>query len=123
MYSRFPKRPEHPIRIPEHYSGCAFSEAEPKEPDIDIPLSPAPQDPPDGESFAPSPPPPPNNPPEAPPKPPHSELSSLFGGSLSLFQGGLNFEELLLIGLIILLSRTEQDSDVILWLALLLFCK
>ncbi len=37
--------------------------------------------------------------------------------------GGIRFEELLLIGLIILLARTEQGSDVILWLALLLFCK
>ena len=35
---------------------------------------------------------------------------------------GLGFEELLLIGLIILLAHGEQSSNVTTWLALLLFC-
>ncbi len=38
------------------------------------------------------------------------------------FAHGIGFDELLIIGLILLLSRTEQDSDAVLWLALLLFC-
>lgn len=109
MYSRFPRRSEHPLQIPEHYSGCAFSESEPI-------ISPQPEPPPPEQHD--------DSPKEAPPpKPPRSELPSLFGNSLSFLGGGLNFEELLLIGLILLLSRSEQDSDVILWLALLLFCK
>ncbi|MBR7098221.1 MAG: hypothetical protein IKC59_02305 [Clostridia bacterium] len=108
MYSRFPRHSERPIQIPEHYSGCAFSENEPIK------------------SSLPKPPPPEQHddaPTEAQPPRTRSELPSLFGNSMSLFGGGLNFEELLLIGLILLLSHSEQDSDVILWLALLLFCK
>ena len=49
-------------------------------------------------------------------------LRSLFGGRLPAFPGGMAFDELLL-GLILLLSHNDQQSDVILWLALLLFCK
>lgn len=109
MYSRFPRDRERPIQLPEHYSGCAFSE--PPQPDPAPPVPSAPPPPQVGET---------------PPKsesPPHREVASLFSKPLALFSDGLQFEELLLIGLIILLSRSEQDSDVILWLALLLFCK
>ena len=51
-------------------------------------------------------------------------FQGLFGhmGNTFPFTHGLGFDELLLIGLIILLSRNEADSDVVLWLALLLFC-
>ena len=106
MYSRFPKPSDRPIRLPEHYSGCAFSDAEP------IPHAPPPQ---------PSPCPPKEQ--EDSPSGMKGEITSIFGRSLNLFSGGLQFEELLLIGLILLLARSEQESDVILWLALLLFCK
>ena len=108
MYSRFPRHSERPLQIPEHYSGCAFSESEPIKPSPPEPPPPTPHD---------------DAPTEAPPPKPRLELPSLFGNSMSLLGGGLNFEELLLIGLILLLARSEQDSDVILWLALLLFCK
>ena len=109
MYSRFPRNSERPIRLPDHYSGCAFSETD------------------EVTSPPPSPPPVTNTP--SPPKEEPSkncakgEILPIFGKPLHLFSGGLQFEELLLIGLIILLAHTEQDSDVILWLALLLFCK
>ena len=51
-------------------------------------------------------------------------FQGLFGhmGNAFPFGHGMGFDELLIIGLIILLSRTEQESDVVLWLALLLFC-
>ena len=105
MYSRFPKPSDRPIRLPEHYSGCAFSEAEPN-------------------PHAPPPPSPcPKKEREDSPSCMKGEITSVFGRSLNLFSGGLQFEELLLIGLILLLARSEQESDVILWLALLLFCK
>ena len=110
MYSRFPRNHDRPIQLPEHYSGCAFSEH--SEPDLPPPAPSVPPSPQVRETRSPHEPP-----------PPHREIASLFSKPLALFSDGLQFEELLLIGLIILLSRSEQDSDVILWLALLLFCK
>jgi hypothetical protein len=77
---------------------------------------------------------PPSEPPSKTPSPPvekdlprshdsiKGDVASLFAGPLSLFDS-LHFEELFLIGLIILLARSDQGSDVVLWLALLLFCK
>ena len=38
------------------------------------------------------------------------------------FSHGIGFDELLILGLILLLSQNEADSDLILWLILLLFC-
>lgn len=109
MYSRFPKNSDRPIRLPEHYSGCAFTECEEKETPPPLPIS---QEPPHEDKKTPM---------EAPRLP--LGVASIFTRALPFSSGGLNFEELLLIGLIILLARTEQESDVILWLALLLFCK
>ena len=113
MYSRPHKSPEPPIHLPENYSGCAFS------PMADDKIqSPAPPPVPIPEKVSP--------PPEKDLPKPHDsikkEVTSLFAGPISLFDS-LHFEELLLIGLIILLARSDQGSDVILWLALLLFCK
>ena len=52
-----------------------------------------------------------------------SPFSNLFGslGSAFPFSHGLGFEELLIIGLILLISQSDTDDDVILLLALLLF--
>ncbi len=113
MYSRPHRQSEQPIHVPENYSGCAFSPAT--------------------DDRIQNPTPTPNTVAEVPPPPKEKELpnpqssiktdvTSLFSGPLNML-GGIRFEELLLIGLIILLARTEQGSDVILWLALLLFCK
>lgn len=51
-------------------------------------------------------------------------FQGLFGhmGNAFPFGHGIGFDELLIIGLIILLSHTDEGSDVVLWLALLLFC-
>lgn len=99
MYSRYPDR------LPEHYSGCAFRQGREDRPPISVPFSEAP------------PPPPP------PPKPQEKPSCDLFGGVLPALPGGLESDELLLIGLILLLARSGEGSDVLPWLALLLFCK
>ncbi len=147
MYSRFPRSSDRPIRLPEHYSGCAFSASPPsmppsERPPIPVPFSPASPEPEERrdddiaeeENKAVPPPPGGSGPaPEAerkkdehPPFVPSvlpEGLRSLFGGRLPAFPGGMAFDELLLLGLILLLSHNDQQSDVILWLALLLFCK
>ena len=131
MYSRFPRRSEPSVQIPEHYSGCAFSPSEQPPFEKKLPPSPDPvcaQSPKKeegehhGQEIALT----------APDHTPvsascggnlHDGLRSIFGGSLPFFPSGMNFEELLLIGLILLLARNDQENDVILWLALLLFGK
>ena len=136
MYSRYHN--QRPIQIPENYSGCAFSEtkplppiarpmprehfippterprvevAKPTLPEIQKPVSESSDcdrsfPPTEEKSFSPLP------------------VSNLFGGIEKKLpiSHGLGFEELLLLGLILLLSQTEQSSDIVLWLALLLFC-
>lgn len=170
MYSKYHSPSDRPIRVPEHYSGVAFSEKAQK------PTEPTPQR--QVEIASPTPPterversvgmPPPPRPILLPPKeapfkhaeqptkapplpPPAAEYASaernadkkelpthnpignaaflqpfrgLFGqmGSAFPFSHGLGFEELLLLGLIVLLSSCEQGAEIVLWLALLLFC-
>ena len=105
MYSRFSKSSERPIQLPEHYSGCAFSETDEKEPRMQ------------------------NSPPPTPPshqKEPSTEPrehSPILSKPFSLSLPGLDSDQLLLIGLMILLSHSEQENDLIPWLVLLLFCK
>ena len=50
-------------------------------------------------------------------KPP---LPSIFGGKL--FPNGIGSEEILLLGLILLVSQNENDADVLIYLIILLFC-
>lgn len=104
MYSRYPDR------LPEHYSGCAFRAGREDRPPISVPFSEMPP----AQQSPPCPPPPP------PPEKPHCDL---FGGPLPTLPGGLESDELLLIGLILLLARSGEGADVLPWLALLLFCK
>ena len=155
MYSRYHNRPDPSIRIPENYSGCAFSDSHttPKKSSppsassappprrIDVAKPTPPEKGGYENSIAPPlplllPPVKKEEPREATkeePAPPtlsvkHSDppepLKKLFGnmGSAFPFSHGLGFDEMLIIGLIILLSRNEEDHDMILWLALLLFC-
>ncbi len=120
MYSRFSGKNES-VKLPEHYSGCAFT-----------PQQPAP--PPRPAHFGvgkPTPPPPPEEPPEEPAKDelPREEAPTTAPvmrlGNLGLsfpFSHGIGFEELLILGLILLLSQNGGERDVVLVLALLLFC-
>ena len=123
MYSRSQNRSEAAIRIPEHYSGCAFSKAPPPEKPREEPPRPRPIEP-----TRPSPPPKAPPPLLPPPSPTHKEPpplaeSPLGGlGKAFPFSHGVGFEELLLLGLILLLGQSGSDPDMILWLALLLFC-
>ena len=112
MYSRPHKHSDSSIHLPENYSGCAFSASDEAPP-----------------RHSPLPHPPAESPPTEREKSVSQsqdfikkDIASLFSSPISLL-GGVHFEELLLIGLIILLAKTEQGNDVILWLALLLFCK
>ena len=114
MYSRFPRPSERPVRLPEHYSGCAFAAPQPAPeapPQPRVPDRPAPPGPEARTDAGP-----------ACPAPPPLSLSLLAGKDGKPRPGGLGFDELLLLGLILLLAHTGQSSDVILWLALLLFC-
>ncbi len=142
MYSRYHNSPSGKIQLPENYSGCAFSERSAERP-VPRPLSsteraserPAPRPLPSGDthrveiatptappppaaSAAPLPPPLPT-PPLPDPAPPPAQKPLV--GAPTLLQG-LGFEELLLLGLIVLLASGEQHSDIVLWLVLLLFC-
>lgn len=147
MYSRYNSLQGKPMQLPENYSGCAFPPqkafaAEPKPiprehftPPTDVrrveiakptlsdvpvkqpePIESNPQNefsPPTKEACK-------NEQTSTPSVPAQGFLGNL-GKHLPLSQG-LGFEELLLLGLILLLSQTDQSSDVVLWLALLLFC-
>ena len=126
MYSRFPNRAERNVQIPEHYSGCAFSPS--NQPPLEEGRLPAPPAPFRQSSDA-EPPPSPICPPHESPKEDTADqavsraLRHTFGGPLPFFPAGMNFEEILLIGLILLLARSDQENDIILWLALLLLGK
>ena len=112
MYSRYPGREEPPLRLPEHYSGCAFRRDGENRPPIPTTFE-EPDRGPDRQ------PPPPQT--CAPPQ--HDPLRNLFGGVLPDLPVGMHGDELLLVGLILLLARSEEGADIALWLALLLFCK
>lgn len=119
-----------PPRKPEHYNGWAFQPPPPpgdhppkkEEP----PRAPAPgihQSYPRPLPFLPPPELAPAPGKEDAPRPPAlfpPSMEDLFGKSN--FLSSLNFEELLLIGLIILLANNKEDGELPLLLALLLLC-
>ena len=133
MYSRFQEQPKKPLRVPDHYSGCAFPS--PAYPPPKAPVSEEQEE--AKKTSIPTQETPAIEPAIAAkePKEASKELSlkepdrvagafpSLFGTHPISFPLGMSFDELLLIGLILLLSRSETESDIVLWLALLLFCK
>lgn len=155
LYSRYHNRSDEPLRVPENYSGYAFSggrarqETPPRQIDIAKP-TPAPQKP-DLPPALPS-----ASPGEDVPKTSvraeaqkalseaskdldghlhqkeenarqaqsvslSEQILPRIGGTSFPFGHGIGFDELLLLGLIVLLHGSEQGSDVILWLILLLF--
>lgn len=126
MYAKDIRPPtrKSPVTPPQNYSGTAFSDRRtpPKEPS-----------PPPVPTDTPALPPPPpqeeqpvatavacDQPQESQPKPARGILSSLIPPGFSGGDSDFGFEELLLVGLIFLLSRGENDSDILLMLALLL---
>lgn len=138
MYSKKSGRGSLPPRMPEHYSGWAF---QPPSPPKDRPPRveekpenrPAPPPPPKQEIHESYPRPLPFLPPPPVPEPPRGEkpippsflpaqLEQLLGKSGFLRSLNLDFEELLLIGLIVLLGSSGGDNELPLLLALLLLC-
>lgn len=151
MYSRFSAKDTHSgVQIPEHYSGCAFSQADGR---LEKPFAKSTS--PLLEVARPTPTPMQatthelNDPPQEKPATPSITSNStheqkqtdqkeaqptaavsllksprLLGGlgSSFPFSHGIGFEELLILGLIFLLSQGETDSSTVLLLGLLLFC-
>ena len=119
MYSRKSNRTPIPAHMPEHYSGWAFR-PEPPSPS-DRPPEP-PKDPPRPMPFPPPPEPrrepPCGNDKPSPPIPFFGHLGQSGTSPLS----GLDFDEILIIGLILLLGGNGEDNELPLLLALLLFC-
>lgn len=145
MYSRAKDRPKAPIRLPDHYSGWAFRDLPPTDeaqqaplphtapPDVIVPTSSIQTEEHSScdacPSFSALPPPPQPIPPcPPPPKPPSPSFfqpfENLLGkvGSSFPFSHGLGFDELIILGLIILLAHNDHDPDILLLLGLLLFC-
>ena len=130
MYSRYQDSSDRPIRLPENYNGCAFSASRRSE---ERTRSDAPRR---VEICKPAPNPAPREevveektPDEISEHEPSTEtaltpLSGMLGrtGSIFPFSHGIGFDELLLLGLIVLLSHSEASSEIVLWLVLLLFC-
>lgn len=125
MYSRYEK-PERDLRIPAQYSGCAFVEKKPQTQPDPAPRRPLPtpirakMPQVDPTPVAPTPPPPPKHE-EKPPISLPQGLNALFGGGFP-FGHGIGFEELLIMGMILLISQGENASDAVFWLTLLLLC-
>lgn len=138
MYSRYYDNRQGSLRLPENYSGCAFSkEGTPSE---RSPLPPPalsheppvtkkpPADPPpvisvptaenacDSSEEAPSAPPQ-----ELPSQQTYLPVRDGEKKLLSRLLGELDFDQLLIPGLILLLLHNGEDSEMILWLLLLLF--
>ncbi|MBE6601658.1 MAG: hypothetical protein E7637_04030 [Ruminococcaceae bacterium] len=139
MYSRYHTTPQKSVVLPKNYSGCAFSDAgEAKKasvssnaPRVEV-AKPTPEktaDAPQSSQQIKSEPPLAKE--EEPKKEAHDapvlQQAPVLRSPIDAKNGfpfghGLGFEELLLLGLILLLSQTEENSDIALWLVLLLFC-
>ncbi len=136
MYSRSKDRPKSPIRLPDHYSGWAFRDLPPEEEGATLPHSAPPEAVKEVGSASNEPDPLPQSCPlvsEAPPTPkeeripphaPPTPFEKLFGslGTSLPFSHGLGFDELLILGLMLLLAQNDHDPEILPLLALLLFC-
>ena len=122
MYSRYSKATEGEIRLPENYSGCAFSRA-PSPP----PVAPPHRDPPltkKPTELPPALPPPPPAIEEATEEPTALPLSPTHRpeGLLARVTAAFDPDQLLILGLILLLLQSGEETETVLWLVLLLFC-
>ena len=136
MYFRSPdpsgsRREE--IRLPEHYGGCAFPRPDAVQ-EPNIPTEPPKEEvnrhtPPtkDGHTGENQPSSPtlgkfPSSAPQEEPTLPQESPRAKGRGLLPLGFGGLALDELLLLGLLLLLGREGEDSEILLLLLLLLLC-
>ena len=152
MYSRYSEKSNAAIQIPDHYSGCAFPKATPNrvthtESGIPSRVEIAKPSAPTAENASAireertdtSREPPRHT--EVIPvherqeraekqekKEPSAQTAAPFPGRLGNlgaafpFSHGIGFEELLILGLILLLSKSDRETDLIPMLGLLLFC-
>ena len=112
MYSRYHGRQDAGIELPRGYGGNAFSAERTETGSGRIEIArPTAESVPAVEPQHPSPPPP----------PPLTARLLPMGKGFPLAHG-IGFEELLILGLILLLSQSDAGSDTVLWLCLLLFC-
>jgi len=137
MYSRYHDRADRPMQIPENYSGCAFpkneaAERAPIPPPPPILHEPPPMKKPPADPI-PSPPPlceeekevekqPTVAAPPCTPTPPSPPLPFAKGLLARLNDGSTELDTLLILGLIFLLLHDGEDTEIVLWLLLLLFC-
>ena len=110
MYARQPPDRRPPFRIPGNYSGNAFSKKEESPPCEETPET--------VEAPAPTEESPP---PSEPAAQPTSSLSRLFGHSEQSM--GIGTEELLLLGILLILSQSDEGGDILPFLLILLFLK
>ena len=129
MYSRYHGDAEREIRVPENYGGSVFADAPrdttwtapPRSLEVAKPSPPSPEPPRPsvGDPVAK------DAPRAAEPESvatavvPKDEIRPRFLNRLRLFES-FGFEELLLLGLILLLSESGADTETLLWLGLLL---
>lgn len=113
MYSRREFGERYP-RVPRNYSGNAFRESAPPAATVDLPSEPTKPDEVIEESAVLS-------------EESKQEELSVPSGKLELGrlfgQSGIGSEEIFLLGLILLLSQSEKQDDLLLWLVLLLLIR
>ena len=127
MYSKPKPSQEEAFRIPDNYRGNAFTESSAvPQPPVDPVLSRPPEETVESEreptvTILPA-----DTVRECPPKKP-SPMSAFLPPKLSSSHGGLlgdiGVEELLIVGILVLLSQSDADDDILLLLMLLLFYK
>lgn len=131
MYSRYPNyRFSGGVRVPENYSGNAFSSAEEEQKEISV--SEASAEPESAQEVTAAPDTSPVD--DSEDKEKEEEAREVFRPNKKgirfpgfgfdigrIFSGRFGFEELLIIALILLISQNGTDDDIILMLALLLF--
>ena len=120
MYSRYHDGAKRPIQLPEHYNGCAFAPARAETPPEPAAIATEPE-----HHHMPREAPAVHTPPvEASTGTALTPLAGLLhrarGEQTPFF--GLGFDELLLLGLILLVAGTEDSTETVLCLVLLLLC-
>ena len=129
MYSRYYPNRREEIHLPENYSGCAFPKASGDTEALPAPIlrDPPPTKRPPEEPPCASPDPsvllPPPVPISAPPPPDKEDARPPYAsGLLSQLTHLFEFDQLLIMGLILLLLQSGEETETVLWLVLLLFC-
>lgn len=122
MYSRYYGSSKGEVRLPENYSGCAFPRDAVQKPSA----APPHYDPPPIKKPLTDPPPAasesPEDPSETQAEPCAKEIPTPPARPSLSVPLGMDFDQLLILGLILLLLHGGEDSEIVLWLVLLLFC-